>query len=65
MLKEVLESSPEDRVAILEEWGRTPETVKKDIEQVKEWLKKQPQIPYIPSTGSGFCLNEKTEVLLF
>ncbi|EFA05518.1 alpha-tocopherol transfer protein-like [Tribolium castaneum] len=41
--------SEAQKIEILKTFGRTPETVKSDIEAIEEWLKKQPHLQKIPT----------------
>lgn len=44
----VLEMAEGWRPKVLQLYGRTEETVRNDVEKVKEWLRKQPHLPELP-----------------
>ncbi|XP_044260922.1 uncharacterized protein LOC123008924 [Tribolium madens] len=41
--------SETQKIGMLKDFDRTPETVKSDIESIEEWLKKQPHLQKIPT----------------
>lgn len=47
-IRDLLLWNEEDRIELLNDYGRTVETVKQDIEIVRTFLQKQPHLPEIP-----------------
>lgn len=47
-IRDLMQYSEEDHIELLKEFGRTPETVKQDIEIVRTFLQKQPHLPEVP-----------------
>lgn len=41
--------SDTEKIEILKKFGLSPEIVKKDVEAIKDWLRKQPHLAQIPS----------------
>lgn len=45
MSTDLLKFSEDDRTRILKIFNRTPNSVQKDVEAIKNWLKTQPHLP--------------------
>lgn len=55
-ISELLQHTPDDRIAVYKLYNRSPKNVKEDVQTVQQWLKKQPHLPQIFSKFNFYII---------